>query len=336
MVLFREDVEKREFEFLSEFATKSAQSRGRRYPEESCIRRTEFQRDRDRIVHSKAFRRLMHKTQVFISQERDHYRTRLTHTVEVSQISRTVANILGMNSDLAEAIALGHDLGHTPFGHSGEKILNDIHPGGFRHNEQSVRVVEVLEGDKGIDGRGLNLTIEVIDGILNHRGSGEPATPEGKIVQICDRIAYVNHDIDDAIISGLLHFEDLPREAIAVLGDAHGKRINTLVEDLVAHSEGADIRQGQDCAEYMNMLRKFMFQNIYNSDGVKAREIPEVDDIIKTIYFYYIDKLEDIPELYESNRDLIELYGKETVVKDIVAGMTDRYAERCYADICRL
>lgn len=336
MILFREDVEKREFEFLSEFATKSAQSRGRQYPEESCIRRTEFQRDRDRIIHSKAFRRLMHKTQVFISQERDHYRTRLTHTVEVAQISRTVANILGMNSDLAEAIALGHDLGHTPFGHSGEKILNEIYPGGFRHNEQSVRVVEVLEGDKGKDGRGLNLTLEVIDGIRNHRGSGEPSTPEGKIVQICDRIAYVNHDIDDAIISGLLRLEDLPREAIDVLGDAHGKRINTLVEDLVAHSEGANIKQGEECGEYMNMLRKFMFQNIYNSDGVKASEIPEVDDIIKTIYFYYIDNLEDISELYESNRDLIELYGKETVVKDIVAGMTDRYAERCYADICRL
>ncbi len=333
MILLREDAQRRELECLSEYATKSALSKGRKFNEEACKYRTDFQRDRDRIVHSKAFRRLMHKTQVFISQERDHYRTRLTHTVEVAQIARTVSNIMGMNSDLAEAIALGHDLGHTPFGHAGEKILNEIHDGGFEHNEQSVRVVEILEGDKGPDGRGLNLTFEVIDGIRNHRGSGMPSTPEGKIVQICDRIAYVNHDIDDAIRSGLLNFSDLPEGPIALLGDAHGKRINTLVEDLVMHSIDGDIRQGDECREAMNLLRKFMFANIYNSDGVKSSGGPEVDEIISTLYFYYMERFDDIPDLYE-NRDFLNPEDKATIVKDLVAGMTDRYAEQCYADIC--
>ena len=237
----RQEFEQREYEYLSQYATKSAESRGRQAEEEQCTIRTDFQRDRDRIVHSKAFRRLMHKTQVFLAPEGDHYRTRLTHTIEVSQIARTIARGAGLNEDLAEAIAMGHDLGHTPFGHSGEAVLAEIYPGGFRHNVQSLRVVDVLES--GSTRRGMNLTMEVRDGIVNHTGSVVPMTPEGQIVKVSDRIAYINHDIDDAIRSGIITIDDLPKESIAILGDTHKKRIDTLVRDMIDNTIGRPTAQ---------------------------------------------------------------------------------------------
>jgi len=222
----RKMTEVREQQMLSEYAALSKNTRGRRLETEKCDIRTDYQRDRDRIIHSKAFRRLKHKTQVFISPEGDHYRTRLTHTLEVSQIARTIARALRLNEDLTEAIALGHDLGHTPFGHAGEEVLNKIHPLGFRHNEQSLRVVDLLEG-----GKGLNLTYEVRDGILNHSGDGVPETMEGKIVKFSDRIAYINHDIDDALRAGVIDIESIPAECLALLGTSHKKRINTMIVD---------------------------------------------------------------------------------------------------------
>ena len=264
----REEVEKREFEYLSPFATKSAESKGRAMTEEKCSIRTDFQRDRDRIVHSKAFRRLMHKTQVFLAPEGDHYRTRLTHTIEVSQIARTIARGAGLNEDLAEAIAMGHDLGHTPFGHSGESVLAEIYPKGFRHNVQSLRVVDVLES--GSKRRGMNLTQEVRDGILNHTGSTVPMTPEGQIVKVSDRIAYINHDIDDAIRSGIITVGDLPKESIEILGDTHKKRIDTLVRDMIEHSFGKPTAQlSEEKMSAMNELRTFMFKNVYHNSNVK-------------------------------------------------------------------
>ena len=237
-MLLRKELEKREFEILSEKAAKSAESKGRLFPEEKCDIRTEFQRDRDRIIHSKAFRRLMHKTQVFLAPEGDHFRTRLTHTIEVSQIARTIARALNLNEDLTEAIALGHDLGHTPFGHNGEEVLNKIHPGGFEHNVQSLRVADVIESTPSR--RGMNLTMEVRDGIVNHTGKAMPFTLEGQIVKISDRIAYINHDIDDAIRSGVISAEDLPEEANRVFGKTHRQRINNMVEDVIKNSDGKD------------------------------------------------------------------------------------------------
>ena len=274
-MILREDLEKREFQFLSKYAAKSSESRGRVLEEEKCGVRTEYQRDRDRIVHSKAFRRLMHKTQVFLAPEGDHYRTRLTHTLEVSQISRTVARALALNEDLTEAIALGHDLGHTPFGHNGESVLNDIHPGGFEHNKQSLRVVEILEGNDGPDGRGMNLTLEVRDGIVNHTGPDLPMTLEGQIVKICDRVAYINHDIDDALRSGVISASDLPKDCIRVLGDKHSARINTLVLDLIHESDGKDkICMSPSCKACMDELRAYMFENVYHNSRVKKRRRP--------------------------------------------------------------
>ena len=237
-MITRIDQEQRELQMLSPRACPSGSTRGRLLPEEPCPIRTEFQRDRDRIIHSKAFRRLMHKTQVFLAPEGDHFRTRLTHTIEVSQIARTICRALGLNEDLAEAIAMGHDLGHTPFGHLGEQVLDRIHPGGFRHNEQSLRVVDFLEGTP--EKRGLNLTEEVRDGILNHTGSILPKTLEGQIVKISDRIAYINHDIDDALRSGVLRQEDLPADCLDILGKDHRTRIDTMVRDMISHSDGQD------------------------------------------------------------------------------------------------
>ncbi len=265
----REAIEKREYELLSPLACKAAESKGRRLEEEKCEYRTDFQRDRDRIVHSKAFRRLIHKTQVFLAPEGDHYRTRLTHTLEVSQIARTVARILAYNEDLTEAIALGHDLGHTPFGHVGEKVLNKIHPGGFVHNEQSLRTVDLIEDTSRR--RGLNLTYEVRDGILNHRGSVMPVTLEGQIVKLCDRIAYVNHDIDDAIRSGVITFDQLPKREIEILGSTHSDRINNLIIDLCKNSEGKEvISLSPEYADSLGRLRAFMFRNVYNSTEVRV------------------------------------------------------------------
>ncbi len=326
----RECIEKREYEILSPFASKAAESRGRSNPEEQCRIRTVYQRDRDRIIHSKAFRRLMHKTQVFLAPEGDHFRTRLTHTIEVSQISRTIARALGLNEDLTEAIALGHDLGHTPFGHSGEEVLNDIHKGGFHHNIQSLRVVDVLES--GTSRRGMNLTMEVKDGILNHTGKGIPFTLEGQIVKISDRVAYINHDIDDALRSGVITEQDLPKQCLAVLGNTHRDRINTLVTDLIDSSFQKDcISMSDICLEHMNLLRDFMFQNVYHNRKVKKDEaLQQVRTIIESLYGHFQENPEQLPKDFQ---DMIPEFGLDEMVKDHIAGMTDRYAMNLYADL---
>ena len=327
---YREVTEKRELETLSKYASFSCKSLGREMAEEPCTIRTEYQRDRDRIIHSKAFRRLMHKTQVFLAPEGDHFRTRLTHTIEVSQIARTIARALLLNEDLTEAIALGHDLGHTPFGHNGEAVLNDIHPGGFQHNVQSLRVVEVLESHAGR--RGMNLTKEVRDGIVNHTGPEIPFTLEGQIVRFSDRIAYINHDIDDAIRSGVISESDLPKECIDVLGDSHSRRINTMVMDIVENSMGqSSIIMSDPCQEAMNRLRAYMFDNVYKSKKVKRDEdLRNVSNLIASLYEFYIDNPDELPE---ESKELIKEFGKPEVVKDYVAGMTDRYAINLYNDL---
>ncbi|MBQ6388312.1 MAG: deoxyguanosinetriphosphate triphosphohydrolase [Mogibacterium sp.] len=323
----REGIEAREYEILSPLACRAAESRGREVPEEKCAFRTDFQRDRDRIVHSKAFRRLIHKTQVFLAPEDDHYRTRLTHTLEVSQISRTVARILRYNEDLTEAIALGHDLGHTPFGHLGESVLNRIHPDGFAHNVQSLRTVDCIEDTSRR--RGLNLTYEVRDGILNHRGPITPVTLEGQIVKICDRIAYVNHDIDDAIRSGIITFDDLPAEDIKILGNTHSDRINNLIVDLCTNSEGRNtISLSEDFSNALLDLRAFMFKNVYNSSKVlQVADAAKVDTVITSLYEYYLTHPEEIKGVY---RDIYQAEGINTAVKDMISGMTDRYALNMY------
>ena len=326
----RTDIEKREYETLSPLACKAAESRGRIYEEDMCELRTVFQRDRDRIVHSKAFRRLIHKTQVFLSPEGDHYRTRLTHTLEVAQVSRTVARILAYNEDLTEAVALGHDLGHTPFGHVGEAVLNKIHPGGFTHNQQSLRTVDIIEDTSRR--RGLNLTYEVRDGILNHRGSGVPMTLEGQIVKICDRIAYVNHDIDDAIRSGVISKSDLPVREIELLGSTHSDRINNLIVDLCKNSEGKDsIRLSEEYAVALSNLRSFMFTRVYNSQEVRnTSELNQVELIITSLYNYFMEHPEEIPGVY---KEIEKEDGLHTAVKDLISGMTDRYALNLYDEL---
>lgn len=328
-MLGRQELEKREFEILTEGACKSAESKGRQKEEASCPLRTVFQRDRDRIVHSKAFRRLMHKTQVFLSPEGDHYRTRLTHTLEVAQISRTISRALGLNEDLTEAIALGHDLGHTPFGHNGEAILNEIHALGFHHNEQSIRVVDRLEKRHGR--RGLNLTWEVRDGILGHTGKHIPRTLEGQVVRTSDRIAYINHDIDDALRSGVIAEQQLPKDCIDHLGADHRTRIDTLVKDMITASDGKPaICQSEDTAYYMNQLRQFMFKNVYYNDAVKkASDLEQVEETVRFLYEYYIKHWEEMPvEYVEMTRE----DGVEEMVKDYVAGMTDRYAATLFQE----
>lgn len=332
MIRYKKDIEKIEYELLSPMATKSKDTKGRIYDEPPCIYRTEFQRDRDRIIHSKAFRRLLNKTQVFISPEGDHYRTRLTHTLEVAQIGRTIARILGCNEDLTEAISLGHDLGHTPFGHNGELFLNEIHPGGFHHNEQSLRVVDRLEKKK--DRYGLNLTWEVRDGILNHRSRNKPSTIEGQIVRISDKIAYINHDIDDAIRGGVITQEDLPIKDIDVLGYTHGERINNLIQNIVINSDNKDYITLSDDMNYALMdLRAFMFKNVYNSERVKKEEdLQEIKEQIEGLYDYFMKNPDNLPEMYKS---IIEEDGLNIAVKDYVAGMTDRYANKVYNSILR-
>ncbi|MGI6203953.1 MAG: deoxyguanosinetriphosphate triphosphohydrolase [Anaerovoracaceae bacterium] len=328
----RTDIEKYEDERLSEFACRASESKGRRVEEPQCEYRTVFQRDRDRIIHSKSFRRLMHKTQVFLSPEGDHYRTRLTHTLEVAQISRTAARALALNEDLTEAVSLGHDLGHTPFGHTGEKILDSIHPGGFRHNVQSLRVVDLLEEHNGK--RGMNLTYEVRDGILNHTGDDLPYTLEGQIVRICDRIAYINHDIDDAIRAGVIKDEDLPVSSVRTLGRTHSERINTLVGDLIRESDGKD-RIAMSAAAYgeMDKLRDFMFEHVYLDPEVKKEEdLIRAEEIIVSLYNYYLKRPERLPEEF---RAMMTEFDTNTLVKDFVAGMTDRYAINLYQKIFR-
>lgn len=306
-----------EAERLSPLAVPSYATRGREHPEESCGVRTPFQRDRDRIVHTKSFRRLMHKTQVFMDPEGDHYRTRLTHTLETTMISRTVARALRLNEDLAEAIGLGHDLGHTPFGHAGEDALDrcveERFGRRFRHNEHSLRIVEVVERD----GRGLNLTWEVRNGILTHRGPVEPATLEGKIVRIVDRIAYINHDIDDALRAGVLAEAELPRAEIAILGETGSRRIDRLVHDLVETSAVAgDIAQGAEVGEAMLSLRTFMFDRVYLSPAARA-EHAQAHAAVRAIFEHLCAEPEALPS---GPGDLADR------VTDYLAGMTDRFA----------
>ncbi len=320
----RRNTEQIEEQILSPYAAFSSRSRGRMAEEDKCEIRTEFQRDRDRIIHSKSFRRLKHKTQVFISPEGDHYRTRLTHTLEVSQIARTVARALRLNEDLTEAIALGHDLGHTPFGHSGEAVLNKICPHGFKHNEQSLRVVDLIER-KG----GLNLTFEVRDGILNHTGENLPFTLEGQIVRYADRIAYINHDIDDAIRAGILNSEDLPRSCIEVLGDTSSDRINTMIMNLIRSSEGKEkIVMNGEAGDATLKLRKFMYENVYVGSAAKVEE-RKTQNIISQLYSHIKNNPELLPE---DIKDLLGEYDLDRIVCDYIAGMTDTYAVRRFSD----
>lgn len=313
----RQMMEQRERALLSPFAMRAECSRGRQWPEEECAIRTCWQRDRDRILHSKAFRRLKHKTQVFIQPEGDHYRTRLTHTLEVAQIARTIARALALNEDLTEAISLGHDLGHTPFGHAGEHALNRLIPGGFRHNEQSLRVVDKLEGE-----RGLNLTVETCDGILCHTGDKLPSTLEGAIVRLADRIAYINHDIDDALRAGVLRKEDLPQSALEVLGQTHGERINTMVTDMIQSSRGkGEILLSQQVQAAMDELRDFLFDRVYIGSEAKQDE-GKAEKMVEVIYEYYLEHPEQMPELYQR---VWQQEGLVQAVVDYVAGMTDRF-----------
>lgn len=330
LVMSREMVEAAEFERLSARAAFSAKTKGRERAVELDPYRTEFQRDRDRIIHCKAFRRLSHKTQVFLAPEGDHYRTRLTHTLEVAQISRSIARALRLNEDLTEAIALGHDLGHTPFGHTGESALNDAlakvagrypgAPAGYEHNVQSVRVVDRLE----YEGRGLNLTWEVRDGIMGHTGGYTPATLEGQIVRTADRIAYVNHDIDDAIRAGVLHECDLPRRPVDVLGPTGNARITTMVNDMITTSaQGDSIRMSPEVWDAMMELRAFLFDRVYLSDRAKAEE-PRAYGVVQMLFTHYLDNPHELPQEFAASDDtnVVQL------VVDYVAGMTDRFAIR--------
>ena len=310
---------------LFEYATFADSSLGRNKEEEKCNLRTDFQRDRDRIIHSKSFRRLKHKTQVFISPEGDHFRTRLTHTLEVSQIGRTIARALRLNEDLVEAIALGHDLGHTPFGHSGEAVLNELKSTGFIHGEQSLKVVDFLErSDTRI---GLNLTEEVRDGILNHSGSGNAKTLEGKIIKFADRIAYINHDIDDAIRAGIISSDSLPKELTKVLGNSSSQRINTMINGLIDKSYGKPIVEMEDEVYEATMdLRQYMFKNVYMDSVVKSEEI-KIKRLLTELYKFYMEDLSRIPEnhlnLYNDRS-----HSDEDIVSDYIAGMTDTYAKK--------
>ena len=310
---------------LFEYASFADSSLGRNKEEEKCNLRTDFQRDRDRIIHSKSFRRLKHKTQVFISPEGDHFRTRLTHTLEVSQIGRTIARALRLNEDLVEAIALGHDLGHTPFGHSGEAVLNELKSTGFIHGEQSLKVVDFLErSDTRI---GLNLTEEVRNGILNHSGSGNAKTLEGKIIKFADRIAYINHDIDDAIRAGIISSDSLPKELTKVLGNSSSQRINTMINGLIDKSYGKPIVEMEDEVYEATMeLRQYMFKNVYMDSVVKSEEV-KIKRLLTELYKFYMEDLSRIPEnhlnLYNDRS-----HSDEDIVSDYIAGMTDTYAKK--------
>ena len=327
----REEIEERELKNLSPYAAMSVYSKGREREETPCDIRTCYQRDRDRIIHSKSFRRMKHKTQVFLAPFGDHYRTRLTHTLEVSQTARTIARALCLNEDLTEAIALGHDLGHTPFGHSGESALNVALEGTglvFRHNLQSVRVVEKLE----LDGAGLNLNWEVRDGIRNHGTSGKPSTLEGKVVRLCDKVAYINHDIDDAIRAGVLSEEAIPEEYTEILGTSVHDRLNLMIHDIIQCSRGTgDVRQSPECAWAMTGLRSFMFDRVYKSKIVKAED-DKITHLIVMLYQYYMKHVEELPKDYVERR----LSGEdqlEVIVCDYIAGMTDQFAIARYEDL---
>lgn len=322
----REQLELSERTYLSSYAMLSQDSRGRDREEPECDIRPVFQRDRDRILHCKSFRRLKHKTQVFLSPQGDHYRTRLTHALEVSQNARTIAKALRLNESLVEAIALGHDLGHTPFGHAGEGMLNELCNGGFRHNEQSVRIVEKLEKE----GKGLNLTWEVRDGILNHQISLMPSTLEGKIVRLSDKIAYINHDIDDAIRGGILREEDIPKEYTDVLGTSVKGRLNTLVHNVIINSmDRPVIQMSEEVHKAMLGLRAFMFENVYRNPVAKKEEGKAIH-MINNLYEFYIKNPEFLPE--QSQNMLKKGEELSRVVCDYIAGMTDTYAVKKFTE----
>jgi dGTPase len=321
----RERSEEIERETLSPTATLASASKGREHDEPQDDLRTCFQRDRDRIVHSKAFRRLKHKTQVFLAPEGDHYRVRLTHTLEVSQIARTSARALRLNEDLTEAIALGHDLGHTPFGHLGEQALTPFLGRPFRHNEQSLRIVDHLEND----GEGLNLSWEVREGIVNHTWSmPQPSTPEAQLVRFADRIAYVNHDVDDAVRAGVIEQGELPNGPLEVLGATHSARINTLVTDLVGRSaDGPEIGLSDDVFRALDALREFLFDHVYLRDEARSEQDKAIS-MVRSLFAHYLDHPEEVPQEYHrAPGDL------PTRVADYIAGMTDRYALRIYEQL---
>ncbi|MBD3184859.1 deoxyguanosinetriphosphate triphosphohydrolase [Candidatus Poribacteria bacterium] len=329
----REMLEKIESEYLSPFACLSSNTRGRKTPLVKCDVRTEFQRDRDRILHSKAFRRLKDKTQVFLAPVGDHYRTRLTHTLEVSQIARTISKALRLNEDLTEAITLGHDLGHTPFGHAGEAALNEIYSQGFRHNEQSLRVVDMLERN----GQGLNLTFEVRDGILKHSKGKDridsrenlPFTLEGRVVRIADIIAYVNHDIEDAIRAGIISQSDLPRDYIQTVGDTHGARIDIMVKDVVKNSlDSHDIKMGRQILDAVEGIRQYLYTEVYPHEQI-LMEIRKATKALRELFYYYIENPHEIlVKMSRNERDDIS-----RIVCDFVAGMSDKMALNTYEQI---
>ena len=337
MRCLREILEEKEAKILSPYAALSAKSKGRIHPEPECPLRTAFQRDRDRIIHSKAFRRLKHKTQVFLSPTGDHYRTRLTHTLEVSQIARTIARCLALNEDLTEAIALGHDLGHTPFGHAGEEALNEIVPGGFAHNEQSLRIVDKIE----YGGKGLNLTYEVRDGILKHsKGRGEiiptseenkAITLEGQVVRIADIIAYISHDVEDAIRAGIIKENDIPIFCQKILGNTHAKRINTMVSSLVTETlkKENQLTLSEDVLEAMSILRDFLFERVYLNPKVR-KDFEKAKRVIKDLYFKFLEDKKLFIEIAKINNFFEK---KERIVCDFIAGMTDRYALNLYKQL---
>ena len=323
----RERLEQEEKELLSPYASFSADSKGRLKEEEQCDIRPVFQRDRDRILHCKAFRRLKDKTQVFLTPEGDHYRTRLTHTLEVSQNARTIAKALRLNEDLVEAIALGHDLGHTPFGHAGERALNEVCPLGFKHNVQSLRTVDVLEKD----GQGLNLTIETRDGILNHQTASMPFTLEGQIVRLSDKIAYFHHDMDDAVRGGILKESDLPKSIGEVIGYTAAQRLDHFIHDIITFSKDKNtIGMSEDTAKAMKELRAFMFEHVYNNKRAKSEE-GKAENLVITLYQYYLNHFDLIPDELKVLCDKGD--PKEQVVCDYISAMTDRFAIATYEEI---
>ena len=321
MYTVRQDIYDIEKKMLCEKAFFSQNTAGRLRPHTVDDMRTDFMRDRDKIIHAKSFRRLMHKMQVFLAPEGDHYRTRLTHTLEVAQIARSLARNLRLNEDLTEAAALGHDLGHTPFGHSGERALDEICPHGFRHNEQSLRVADKLEN--------LNLTMEVRDAILNHTGSRKAFTLEGQLIKFADRIAYINHDIDDAIRAGILKSDDLPKELTDILGDTHSDRIDTMIRSVVAHGVEGDIAFTSPVGEATMELREFMFARVYRNTKAKSED-GKVIGMIQQLYEYYVKNIHKLPEEYSKH---IEEDGIEKVACDFIACMTDRYALAKYEEL---
>ena len=334
----RQQTEEIEYEVLHPKAAKAAESKGRMRAEREGIIRTAFQKDRDRIIHSKSFRRLKHKTQVFLAPEGDHYRTRLTHALEVSQIARTISRALRLNEDLTEAVALGHDLGHTPFGHAGEAVLNKIHKGGFNHYEQSLRVVDTLEKD----GRGLNLTHEVRDGILKHsKGTGlmstgrsrdQASTLEGRVVRLADGIAYANHDLDDAVRAKVIRLSDVPKRLIQTLGKTHAKRIDTMVKDIIfASLKGGlnDITMGEEVGEATEELRRFLYQNVYENEKTH-KEFVKATKVLTELYGYFMDVTSEAAAMLPGHGEGAD---RGRLVCDFVAGMTDRYALNLYAEL---